>query len=160
MTDPMDFPPAPVTGQHYTSPSGIVYMFDGYGWVTSFYDASTQTLNTLGDIMDQIRVLLQDVDNTSSAGYRYSDDSILLSLNQGLIDMYRMRPDIFLELAFTIPVFNTGMMGEVIGIEQQFISPLIYYTVGLVQARDDEGTQDQRAASFIQTFRNSILTVS
>jgi hypothetical protein len=71
-----------------------------------------------------------------------------------------MRPDIFLMLKFVIPVFNSADPSAVIGIEEQYISPLIFYTVGLVQARDDEQTQDARAAAFLQTFKGAVLTVS
>ena len=42
----------------------------------------------------------------------------------------------------------------------QYVSPLVFYVVGLVQARDDEQTQDQRAAQFLQTFKGAVLTVS
>ena len=156
----MDFPPGPVLGQKYTAPSGIVYEWDGYGWVIGFYDSASQELSTVGDVIDQIRILLQDVDNTSSAGYRYSTDSIMLSLNQGVTDLYRMRPDIFLALKFVIPTYNSAQLDALFGIEEQYVSPLVFYTVGLVQARDDEQTQDQRAASFLQTFKGAVLTVS
>lgn len=156
----LDFPPLPTLGQKYTAPTGVVYEFDGYGWVIGFYDSSTQTLTSVGDILDQIRILLQDTDNSASSGYRYSDDSIILCLNQGLVDLYRMRPDIFIDLKFIIPVFNSADPSAIIGIEEQYISPLIFYAVGLVQARDDEQTQDARAAAFLQTFKGAVLTVS
>lgn len=155
----MDFPASPVVGQLYTASSGVVYQWDGYGWVVGFYDSSTQQLQTVGDFMDQVRTLLQDVDNSASSGYRYSDDSIILCLNQGMIDLYRMRPDIFMDLKFVIPVYNVSSPDAVIGIEMQYISPLIFYVVGLVQARDDEQTQDSRASAFLQTFKGAVLTV-
>jgi hypothetical protein len=155
----MDFPPTPAVNQVYTAPSGVVYTFDGYGWVVGYYNTATQDLSTVGDLLDQIRTLLQDVDVTSGQ-YRYSTDSIIMCLNQGMADLYRMRPDIFLELGFVIPVFNSATLGVPLGIEEQYVSPLVFYTVGLVQARDDEQTQDQRAAAFLQTFKGAVLTVS
>ena len=156
----MDFPAAPAVGQKYTAPSGVVYEWDGYGWIVGYYSSGTQELSTVGDLLDQVRILLQDTDSTGSSGYRYSDDSILLCLNQGMGDLYRMRPDIYLALSFVIPAYNTADLGALIGIEEQYISPLVFYVVGLVQARDDEQTQDQRAASFLQTFKGAVLTVS
>ena len=155
----MDFPPLPVLGQKYTAPSGVVYEWDGYGWTIGYYDTSSQQLQSVGDVLDQIRILLQDTDNTSGQ-YRYTTESILLCLNQGMIDLYRMRPDIFVTLKFIIPVYNSNQLDVVIGIEMQYISPLVFYVVGLVQARDDEQTQDQRAAQFLQTFKGAVLTVS
>lgn len=160
MTTEMDFPASPYVGQKYTASSGVVYEWDGYGWIVGFYTTDTQLLSTVGDLLDQVRILLQDTDNTASSGYRYSDDSILLALNQGMMDLYRMRPDIFLALKFVIPTYNTADLGALIGIEQQYISPMVFYVVGLIQARDDEQTQDQRAAQFLQTFKGAVLTVS
>ena len=58
----LDFPPLPTLGQKYTAPTGVVYEFDGYGWVVGFYDRSSQQLTSVGDILDQIRIL--------SAGHR------------------------------------------------------------------------------------------
>lgn len=156
----MDFPPSPILGQKYTAPSGVVYQFDGYGWVTGYYDSATQQLQSVGDFLDQVRILLQDVDNSPSSGYRYSTDSIILCLNQGMIDLYRMRPDIFIDRQFIVPQFNTGSLADDLGIELQYVSPLVFYVVGLVQARDDEQTQDARAAAFLQTFKGAVLTVS
>jgi len=156
----IDFPAGPIVGQTFTAPSGVIYVFDGYGWVVGFLDSITQQLRTMGDILAQIRILLQDTDNTATSGYRYSTDSIVLCFNQGIVDLYRMRPDIFLALNFVIPVYSANDLAAVISIEMQYISPLIYYTVGLVQARDDEQTQDARAAAFMQTFKGAVLSVS
>jgi hypothetical protein len=155
----MDFPAFPTLGQKYTAPSGIVYEFDGYGWVIGFYDTASEELSSVGDLLDQIRTLLQDTDNTGSSGYRYSTDSILMNINQGMTDMYRIRPDIFLELRFKIPVFSSAQLDTIIGIEEQYVPPLVYYAVGLTQARDDEQTQDSRAMAFLKTFQATLLTV-
>jgi len=159
MATDIDFPGSPTVGQKYTSTAGITYEFDGYGWVVGFYDATTQQFQSVGDLLDQIRILLQDTDNTSGQ-YRYSTESIVLCLNQGMVDLYRLRPDIFLMLKFTIPVYTSADLAAIVDIEMQYISPLIFYVVGLVQARDDEQTQDQRAQSFLQTFKGAVLTVS
>lgn len=159
MVDPMDFPSGPVVGQDYTAPSGVVYTWNGYGWIIGYYDSETQDLRTAAGLIDQVRTLLQDTDNSSGA-YRYSTDSIVAALNQGMTDLYRIRPDLFLELHFQIPVFNVGSLALPIGIEQQYIPPLIYYVVGLVQARDDEQNQDSRAMVFLKTFTQSVLSVS
>jgi hypothetical protein len=153
----MDFPAGPVVGQRYTAPSGVTYVWDGYGWTIGFYDSTTQNLLVVGDLVDQVRTLLQDVDN-SSGQYRYSNDSIITNLNSGMLDLYRMRPDLFLETKFVVPVFSTGNLDASLGIEAQYIPPLVWYVTGLTQARDDETTQDQRAAAFMTTFKQAIQT--
>jgi len=160
MAVPLDFPPTPIVGQKYTAPTGAVYEWDGYGWTVGYYDSATQQLKTMGNLLDQVRTLLQDTDPSGSSGYRYSTDSIVTNLNQGMSDLFRIRPDLFLELSFVYPQFTVDQLDTPIGIEDQYISPLIMYVVGLTQARDDEQTQDARAGIFLQTFQKSVLTVS
>lgn len=152
----MDFPALPVIGQHYTAPSGIVYQFDGYGWVIGFYDTDDDALYTLGDLLDQIRILLQDTD-TSGGEYRYSTGSIVLNINQGLLEMYRIRPDIFLEANFKVPTYSDAQLDTALAIEPQHVPALVYYAVGMTQLRDDEGTQDNRASSFLTKFVSMLL---
>ena len=155
----MDFPAFPTVSQKYTAPSGVVYEWNGTAWVVGFYNSPTQQFQTVGDLLDQIRTLLQDVDN-SSGQYRYSTDSIITALNQGMLDMFRVRPDLFLESRFVVPSFTTGTLDSPLGIEQQYVPPLVYYVTGLVQARDDEQNQDSRAVAFMKTFSAALLTVS
>ena len=155
----MDFPPLPTIGQKYTAPSGIVYEFDGYGWVVGFYDTDDEALYTLGDLLDQIRILLQDID-TLGGEYRYSTGSIVLNINQGLLEMYRMRPDIFLELQFKVPTYNDAQLDAAMAIEPQHVPALIYYAVGMTQLRDDEGTQDSRASAFLGKFTSMLTAVA
>lgn len=159
MPIPMDFPANPTKGQRYTAPSGVVYTWDGTAWSVGFFDSSTQQLDDVGDVLDQVRTLLQDTDN-SSGQFRYSTDSIVTALNQGMLDMYRIRPDLFLEVGFVVPQYNVGSLGDTIQIEQQYVPPLVYYVVGLVQARDDEQNQDSRAMAFMKTFTAALLTVT
>ena len=78
----------------------------------------------------------------------------------GLIEMYRIRPDIFLENKFKIPVFNDADLSQALVIEQQFIPSLVYYAVGMCQLRDDEETQDARASSFLGKFSSMLVAVA
>lgn len=157
MSDTMDFPPTPTVGQMYTAPSGVTYRWDGYAWTVGFYDSTSQRLTNVGNILGQVRTLIQDVDN-SSGQYRYSTDSIVTALNQGVMEMFRIRPDLFLEVDYVVPTFSVGGLDVDIGIEAQYVPPLIYYVVGLVQVRDDEQTQDTRAATFLKVFQQAIVS--
>jgi hypothetical protein len=157
MTDPMDFPLSPVKGQHYTAPNGQTYTFDGTAWTIGFYDSSTQNLTVVGDLVGQIRTLLQDVDNSGSSGYRYSTDSIVTNINMGLWEMFRVRPDIFLEVGYIVPQFSVGSMDQPWPVEEQWVPSIIYYAVGMTQLRDAEDTQDQRAATFTTKFTATLL---
>lgn len=159
MTDPIDFPPSPEVGQRYTAPSGAVYSWDGSAWTIGFYNSATQQLQSVGDIIDQIRTLLQDTD-VSGGEFRYSTDSIVMNINMGMLEMYRVRPDIFLANNFTIPQYNVFQLDTPLVIEPQWVPPLIYYAVGMTQARDDEGTQDTRASAFLTKFLAMLITMA
>jgi hypothetical protein len=152
----MDFPLNPVVGQRYENSTGTVYQWDGSAWVVGFYDSSTETFAVLGDLLDQIRTLLQDTDNFGGT-FRYSTESIVANINMGLLEMYRIRPDIFLATSFVVPQYESANLAALWTLEQQWIPPMIYYAVGMTQIRDDEGTQDTRAGAFLQKF-NSMLT--
>jgi hypothetical protein len=159
MVAPLDFPTSPILNQHYTAPNGAVYIWDGVAWTVGFYDSSTQAFENLGDVLAQVRTLLLDVD-LSAGEYRYSTDSLVTNVNQAMMEMYRIRPDIFLENKFKIPVFNDANLSAPLVIEPQFVPALVYYTVGLAQLRDDEPTQDQRATSFLGKFTSMLVAVA
>jgi hypothetical protein len=152
----MDFPSSPTLGQKFTNSIGVVYQWNGYGWVIGFYDTDDDALYTLGDLLDQIRILLQDTD-TSGNEYRYSTGSLVLNINQCLMEMYRIRPDIFLDLNFKIPIYSDTQLDMPITVESQHVPAIVYYAVGMAQLRDDEGTQDARASSFLTKFVSMLL---
>jgi len=152
----MDFPVSPTVGQMYTAPSGVTYRWDGYAWTVGFYDSTSQQLTNVGNIIAQVRTLIQDTDN-SSGQYRYSTDSLVTALNQCMMELYRIRPDLFLEVGYVVPIFNVGRLDVDLGIEAQYVPPVIYYVVGLVQVRDDEQNQDGRALSFLKVFQNAVV---
>jgi hypothetical protein len=160
MSVPLDFPANPVLFQLWTAPTGTVYVWTGSMWAIGTYDSSSQQLLTMGELLGQVRTLLQDTDSSGSTGYRYSTDSIVTNLNQGMADLYRIRPDLFLEVGFAFPSFSVNDVNLPIGVEPQYMPPLIMYVVGLTQARDDEQTQDARAGVFLQTFKAAVLTVA
>ena len=155
----MDFPLNPTLGQKYTNTIGVVYEWNGYGWVLGFYDASSEQFGTLGDLLDQIRILLQDTD-LSGGEYRYSSASIVTNINMAFLEMYRIRPDIFLELNFDVPVYNSAALDAAITIEKQHVPAIIYYAVGMTQLRDEEGNQDQRASAFLTKFTSMLVAIA
>jgi hypothetical protein len=155
----MDFPFSPAVGQKYTNAIGVVYEWNGYGWVIGFYDAASQAFTNLGELMSQIRILLQDTDTLGNE-YRYSDNSIVMNINMGMLEMFRIRPDIFLELGFKPPAYDSAALDTTILIEPQFIPALVYYAVGMCQLRDDESTQDQRASGFLAKFVSMLAAVA
>jgi hypothetical protein len=152
----MDFPPSPTVGQKYVNSAGVVYDWNGFAWVIGFVDIVDQSFGTIGDILEQIRIYLQDTEVTA-AGYRYSDASIVANINMGMWEMYRIRPDIFLEVNYDVPQFDAAELDADWPIEKQWIPSIVFYAVGTTQLRDDEGTQDARAVAFMQKFTATLV---
>lgn len=156
MASEMDFPANPTVGQGYVNSFGVMYVWNGVAWVIGV-SAADQSFSTIDDIMGQIRTLLQDTDPTI---YRYSDQSLVQNINMCLWEMYRMRPDIFLSVGFVVPQFLYGDTAVPWPLEPQWVPPLVYYVVGLTQLRDDEATQDQRAAQFLTKFTSTMASLA
>jgi hypothetical protein len=44
--------------------------------------------------------------------------------------------------------------------DEMYRMPMVYYVVGLMQLRDDEEVQDQRAAAFMSMFNAKLTSVA
>jgi hypothetical protein len=108
-------------------------------------------LDLVSDYLTASRIILQD----EVTPYRYSDASLILALNLGLLETRRIRPDIFLKVA-TVPTYTTTT--QTVAFDPQYRVALLYYICGQAQLRDDEQTQDTRAAIFMNKFTSQLLT--
>jgi len=105
---------------------------------------------TVGQLITQVRVLLQDTD---ALGYRYDEASIYQALNEGLLETIRTRPD-FYRGQTTVPQYSTPAdVNTTLVYPDAYKPALVDYVCGRVQLRDDEATTDQRAGVFITSFR-------
>jgi hypothetical protein len=154
----MDFPAGPLVGQHFTNAYGTVYLWDGEKWTIDAEPLLVVQVPLNFDILSQIRVLLQDTDNTIGQ-YRYTDAELIANINMGLLEMYRIRPDIFLQLNFQIPLVTTDLSVPW-PLEPQYAPSIVYYAVGMAQMRDDEATQDARASSFLGKFTSMLIAAA
>ncbi len=111
-------------------------------------------LNTTADYVAQARELLQD---EVASPYRYSDASLLNALTNALPEAKKLRPDLF--LTATLQSFTTVDTTAVV-FDPMYRIALVYYMVGMMQLRDDEEVQDQRAAAFLSLFASKLGTVS
>lgn len=111
-------------------------------------------LETVADYVAFVRELLQDEKNTP---YRYSDASIVRALSLSLPEAKKLRPDLF--IGVTIPTFTVSD-ATVVPMEDIYRLPLAYFCVGMMQLRDDEEVQDQRAAAFLSMATAKLTTVS
>lgn len=111
-------------------------------------------LDVVSDYVSLARVLLQD---TVNSPYRYADSEIVVALSVALQEARRLRPDLFLNQ--TLQSF-TANDSTAVNMDPMYRMPLVYYMCGHVQLRDDEETQDQRAAAFLSLFNSKLLTVA
>lgn len=112
---------------------------------------------TVGDVIRQVRTLLQDED---AEGYRYSDVSLIDALNSGLLETKRLRPDLYRHRRLEPPQYTLAQMGQFIDYEPMYLPALINYTVGMAQLRDAEEETDGRAATLINTFITKLVSVA
>jgi hypothetical protein len=113
-------------------------------------------LDTVADYISNARVLLQD----TVATYRYSDAELVGSLNLGLLEMRRLRPELMRSYFRTsIPTFSSTTTGASVPLDPQYRVALLYYICGNAQLRDDENTQDARATVFLNKFVAQMLTI-
>ena len=122
-------------------------------------------LNTVADYSTDVRVLVQDV----VPSFRYTDLEFLIALNVTLLEMRRLRADIFLGQPFasppqdytasdesTSPYVAANDTTDMTWIDQQFRLGVVLGVVAHLLARDQEDTQDARSAMFMQGF-NTIM---
>lgn len=120
---------------------------------------------TYQDVITEARVLLQDTD---SAGYRYSDANLIAILNRGIQAVARVRPDACYdlysdnslevpELVESDPSSDQVIFTDPFGFEMQFFNPLVSYLIGIAELVDDEYAEDGRAMMLLQAFKAEVL---
>jgi len=113
-------------------------------------------LDTVANYVAETRVLLQDVVPT----YRYGDAELVMALNLGIMTARRNRPDLF--LSGVVPQFTAADIANntVFVMDPQYRVAFLFFMVGFAQLRDEEDTQDTRAAAFIGKFTQQLMTLS
>jgi|SRR6185436_924879 len=111
-------------------------------------------LETVDKYVSFIRELLQDENNSP---YRYSDTSIVRALSIAMPEAKKLRPDLF--IGVTIPTFTVNDT-TVVPMDEMYRLALAYFCVGMMQLRDDEEVQDQRAAAFMQMATAKLTQVA
>lgn len=110
-------------------------------------------LDTVQDYVNGARVLLQDAD----APYRYPDADLVAALSYAMLEARKLRPDLFLGSS-SVPSYPTNDTTAV-NIDEQYRVAVLYYIVGQAQLRDDETTQDTRAAAFLAKFTSALTAL-
>lgn len=120
---------------------------------------ATSALQTVGQILTEARVLLQD----RFEPYRYSDNELVEALNIGMLEARRLRADLFIPSSFAVGWINTDDtvdLDATVAMDPMYRPGLVYYVVGRAQLRDDEATTDQRAQTLMQKFLGQLLVIT
>lgn len=110
-------------------------------------------LDTVSDyVVSARRLLLDEVEP-----YRYPTADLVDALNMGILEARKIRPDLFLaNFRGALPMYWPNQLNASVEIDPMYRVPFVYYMVGMVQLRDDEATQDQRASGFLATFESKL----
>lgn len=109
-------------------------------------------LEVVSDYVDDARTLLQDL----VAPYRYSDAQICVALSTTMLEVRRLRPDLFLSdgtttLLSDIPSYTVSD-STAVPIEPAFRTGVLYGTVSHVMMRDQEDIPDKAAKDYMDNF--------
>ena len=104
---------------------------------------------TLQNVIDSARVVLQDADKV-----RYSDAQLLGYANDGIVLGFKYRPDFRLG-QYTVALGDLGASDQV-PFPVQYQQLLEYYVVSSAELRDDEYSQDGRAAALLGLFEKEM----
>ncbi len=109
-------------------------------------------LSTVEDYVADARVLLQDV----IIPYRYSDPELCTALNVTLLDVLRLRADLYLGDGTTTDLNGVDAFLTVdstpVNIEPPFRLAVVFGICAHALARDQEDVQDARSQAFMALF--------
>lgn len=117
-------------------------------------------IDTVNEFIIGARDILQD---NAAEAYRYSDVDIVQGLNLGIAEVVRIRPDLYMRVMRTaawIPKYTAANKTELVSLDARYRHAVLMFIVGWVQLRDDEATQDQRAAGFVNKFEAYLTSAS
>lgn len=106
-------------------------------------------MTTLQQVINSVRVDLQD-----ASGVRYLDAELLEYCNDGIKEAFRVRPD-FLLGGYNGTV-STYALTDAVPFDYQYEMLLKHYVAARCEFRDDEYSQDGRAAAFLQRFESAL----
>jgi hypothetical protein len=113
-------------------------------------------LQTVQDYVTQARVLLLD----EIEPYRYTDVQLIDALNMAIEEARRLRPDLFTTFFRTsLPDFTTSDLSDPVPVDAMYRKAFLHYIVGHSHLRDEENTQDSRAAAMLNSFVAKLTTI-
>lgn len=121
-------------------------------------------VKSLDDALTEIRALINDSD---SAGYRFTDALVISKINTALLEIRKLRPDAFIGNFTQGSLTNAGVtffQVSDIGITaawpcdiNHFFTPVIFYVAGILELSDDEFADDNRAMTVLAAFQKQLM---
>jgi hypothetical protein len=112
----------------------------------------TEVLEQVQDYVVEARRLLQDeYVGTGGDGYRYPDEDLLAGLNLAMSRARQLRADLFLGTNGAVTYYANVDATQVV-MDIQYRHAVLMFMVGHAQLRDEEETQDARAAALMNNF--------
>lgn len=106
---------------------------------------------TVGDVKARVKSILKDkVDPI-----RYPEDDLLNAINDALLEVRRVRPDLYLHRKFKVPALTADE--QVLPIEDFAFNALVYWVTGTMMLRDDEFAVDGRAMAMVNKATAQLL---
>ncbi len=118
---------------------------------------------TLGTLIAEARVLLQDVSPTSGGVLRYSDDELMQCINAAMIETRAKRPDLFLPLGLRVPVpYYNAETDQAVAfpLDTSVYNAFVYYIVGRSEMREDTFADNSRAAVLMTKFQSELMALT
>lgn len=113
----------------------------------------------LATVIKQVRYQLQDEDATS---YRYADERLVETLNMALLDIWQLRPDLFLSADWTLVEYVEANLTDdtEMPISDLYFSTVVKMIVGYTQLENDSVTPDGKAATMLGLARTELQGVA
>lgn len=108
---------------------------------------------TISQLAAAVREVIQD----RYTPFRYSNSELAISVNEGMAEARRLRPDLFLgALSAGLPYYTANDFAEALPLPDEYFSAMVSYVAGRTNLRDDEFSADGRAAILIGTFAEAM----
>lgn len=111
---------------------------------------------TVAQLIARARV---DLNDTDADAYRYETSDLLGFVNSAVLEIWRNRPDFFYGESSATQYVDADVTGSTEYRFPQFADVTVRYVVGRAEIRDDEFTNDGRAAQMLQMFSAAVTGV-
>lgn len=112
-------------------------------------------MTTFQQIINDARVLLNDVVLDDTTVTRYTEAQMLTYAREALVSARRLRPDLFLSnLTGALPEFTTS---SAFPLDERYKVPVVDYIVHRCEIRDDEFVVSGKAEGMFVKFKSAFI---